>query len=66
MNKQMNEQVRKELNSYQEKHGTPLVFIATRVGLSQSVMTRWKHHKFDFSLQTLRRIQQFIGTREQD
>lgn len=62
----MNEQVRKELKRYQERHGTTLVFIATKVGLSKSVISRWKNNKFNFSVQTLRRIQQFIGTREQD
>ncbi|PGC41916.1 helix-turn-helix domain-containing protein [Bacillus pseudomycoides] len=66
MNDQMNEQVRKELKIYLDKYGTPLVFIAIKVGLSKSVISRWKNNKFNFSLQTLRRIQQFIGTREQD
>lgn len=66
MNEQMNNQVRKELESYLNRYGTTLVFIATRVGLSRSVISRWKNNKFNFSIQTLRRIQHYIGTREQD
>jgi len=63
VNEEFNSQVLKEFEIYMKENGVKLVFVAVKLGLSNTTLSSWRNGNFFFSVPTLRYIQRYIGTR---
>ncbi|CAG9614913.1 hypothetical protein BACCIP111899_04146 [Bacillus rhizoplanae] len=66
MNKEFNDKVLQEFETYLKEHGVKLTFIAVKLGLASTTLSSWRHGNFFFSVPTLRHIQRYIGIEEEN
>lgn len=52
--------VLKEFNEMLEVAGLRINFCAKKLGLSKSVLSTWRNGKYNYSIETLRKIRRFV------
>ncbi|PDY08451.1 helix-turn-helix domain-containing protein [Bacillus nitratireducens] len=64
MNKEANKRTLERFNNYRESNGVTFQFLARKVGLHYNTISQWRKGKISLGLDSLRRIEDYIDTKE--
>ncbi|MEC2392627.1 hypothetical protein BK709_19015 [Bacillus thuringiensis serovar shandongiensis] len=64
MNKEANKRTLERFNHYRDSNGVTLRFLAKQLGLHHNNLSKWRADKIQFSLETLRRIDAWLDSKE--